>query len=1025
MAICSWTGAGGDGQWSTSTNWTGCTGGGAPAVNDFVFVDNAFVAGSYTVTLPSGATTVSIAKLQISANTGNTVTVVLPSTNTGIPGFSVGDNTSATDDIIINSGGVLKNSSGAASGDGIDVNTTGNGTARINNGGRYVHNTARSTAGIVPRLSTVAGTEIGVFEYDSPGTGSIAISASGMNYGSLTLTRTAGAATYTSTGGSALTIRGNFQINSGVTYSSSMTAAMNLAGDLTNNGASTLSLPSGQPVVFNGSSTQIVSGSNPIVIAGTATVNSGATVNFSGASAITLAGATTVNSGGTVNLSRNVTGPNATFLLNGTLNCGANVLSSNGTFTSTPTATLSLGSTDGITVGPPFPTPPPGNIQTTNRNFGSGSSYIYNGTSAQVTGNGLPTTLTGALTISNTSGVTLSQSTTLNAASSIATGATFNTGAFALTVGNTLTNSGTLNVSNNGTIKGTGTVSGPVSVNSGGTVAPGSSAGILNTGNVSFSSGSTHSVEIGGATAGTQYDQLNVTGTVSLGGATLSLTRLNSYTPNVGQTFTIINNDDTDAVSGTFNGLIQGATITDFLGTGQNATISYTGGDGNDVILTVSCPGPAGFTVNDSGDASDANTGDGLCATAGSVCTLRAAIEEANALSSCAGSIQINFAGGLSGGTITLSSGSEIQILHNVTINGLGANLLTIDGGSGTNRIFYLGAVTVAISGVTMQNGHGGGTGIDGVGGAIHAGTVGGGGTLVLDSVVVQNNTASGSSGGVYYGLGANHRIINSTFTGNSSLGCGGFFKSSSSSLYMVNSTISNNSVTNSGLAGGGFCDYGSGMVVRNSTITNNHANSGWGGGILRNGSTLNIGNTIVAGNTAALGPDFFGSGSMTSAGYNLIGDNSQVTGTFPTGAPNGNNDWVGSAGSLMDPLLGALTNNGGPTTTHALLAGSPAIDHGNNALAVDPFNSSTLSFDQRGSGFSRTQGDAVDIGAYESAFTTAPVISYTALANANNTSNRTLSITVTDSSGVPTSGTGLPRIYLRKGTSGSYSSNQ
>ena len=459
-------------------------------------------------------------------------------------------------------------------------------------------------------------------------------------------------------------------------------------------------------------------------------------------------------------------------------------------------------------------------------------------------------------------------------------------------------------------------------------------------------------------------------------------------------------------------------------------TLYFRGSLGTLVEPSTLCPGT--LTVNDNGDASDAAAGDGVCETASGngVCTLRAAVEEANGETSCSGAVTINFNGSLSGGTITLSSGNEIQIARDLNINGLGANLLTIDGGSGTNRIFYMGPYTVSISGVTMQNGHGGGTGINNVGGAMYvAGNVSGGGTLTLDSVVVQNNTASSSAGGVYYGLGSNHRIIDSTFTGNSSFACGGFFKSSSDHLYMVNSTISGNSVTSSGLAGGGFCDYGSGMVVRNSTITDNHANnSGWGGGILLNSSTMNMGNTIVAGNTVAgansFGPDIFGSGSITSAGYNLIGNNAQVTNQitpqFPGGTPNGNNDWVGTAASPINPELAALANNGGPTPTHALNTGSLAIDHGNNALAVDPFNSSALSFDQRGSSFSRTQGDSVDIGAFESAYTTAPVISYTALGDTSSTGNRTLSITVTDSSGVPTSGTGLPKIYFRKGTSGS-----
>ena len=284
-----WTGLGGDGLWATATNWSGGT---APIATDQVLLDNSGVAGSFTVTLPGGATAVSIVRLTITPTNPNIITLALPAANTATPGLLVGDVTGATDDIIINSGGVIRNSSGAASGNGIQVDLAG-GICRINNGGKYTHNTARSTAGIVPLLSTVAGTETGIYEYDSPGTGSIAISASGRNYGSLTLTRTVGpTGTYTATGGSALTVRGNFIINAGVTYNSTMTGAFNLAGNLTNSGAA-LTLPATQAVNFNGTSTQTISGGSAITIAGATTIASTSTTAIS--QAVTFNGAVAEN----------------------------------------------------------------------------------------------------------------------------------------------------------------------------------------------------------------------------------------------------------------------------------------------------------------------------------------------------------------------------------------------------------------------------------------------------------------------------------------------------------------------------------------------------------------------------------------------------------------------------------------------------------------------------------------------------------------------------------------------------------
>ena len=284
-----WTGGDDGTSWSQSSNWSGGT---APINSDNVLLDNSIVAGSYTVNLPTGATTVSINRLTITPDAGNTITLILPSGNTASMGFNVGDATAGTDDIILNNGAVLKNSSGAGSGNGLQANSTSNGTVRINNGGKYIHNTSRSTAGVVPLLSTVSGTETGIFEYDSPGTGSVAISASGRNYGSLILTRTAGAAIYTASGASVLTIRGNFLINTGVTFNSTMTGAMNLAGNLTNNGAFT---PGVGAVTMNGTSAQTMSG-NAITFTNLTITN---------AAGVTLSVDETVTS--TLMLNRNIT----------------------------------------------------------------------------------------------------------------------------------------------------------------------------------------------------------------------------------------------------------------------------------------------------------------------------------------------------------------------------------------------------------------------------------------------------------------------------------------------------------------------------------------------------------------------------------------------------------------------------------------------------------------------------------------------------------------------------------------------
>jgi autotransporter-associated beta strand protein len=230
----------------------------------------------------------------------------------------------------------------------------------------------------------------------------------------------------------------------------------------------------------------------------------------------------------------------------------------------------------------------------------------FNG--ANVTGAGNLST-GGGLTVSNTgssstlSGVIAGSGglTKLGAGTLVLSGANTYTGATAINVGrldidgsldsNTTVNSGA-------TLGGTGTINSAktLTVNSAGAVAPGTSPGILNTGSVTFNSSSILAVEIGGTTPGngpTNHDQLNVTGTVSLGNAVLGLSSFNGFAPSAGQSFVIISNDGTDGVTGTFNGLGEGATIPNFLGSSLNATITYQGGtNSNDVVLTA-VAGPA------------------------------------------------------------------------------------------------------------------------------------------------------------------------------------------------------------------------------------------------------------------------------------------------------------------------------------------------------------------------------------------------------------------------------------------------
>jgi autotransporter-associated beta strand protein len=147
------------------------------------------------------------------------------------------------------------------------------------------------------------------------------------------------------------------------------------------------------------------------------------------------------------------------------------------------------------------------------------------------------------------------------------------------------------------TLGGSGTVG---TIAASGNISPGNSPGILTSSNLTFASSGQYTVDLNGPTPGVGYDQLNVRGTNTLANATLTVIPAFNTPVAIGQKFVIINNDLSDAITGTFSGLAEGATNT--VG-GYKFTISYAGGTGNDVVLTLTAlPGAvAGSTVT-SGD---------------------------------------------------------------------------------------------------------------------------------------------------------------------------------------------------------------------------------------------------------------------------------------------------------------------------------------------------------------------------------------------------------------------------------------
>jgi CSLREA domain-containing protein len=334
-------------------------------------------------------------------------------------------------------------------------------------------------------------------------------------------------------------------------------------------------------------------------------------------------------------------------------------------------------------------------------------------------------------------------------------------------------------------------------------------------------------------------------------------------------------------------------------------------------------------------------------------------------------------------GTLTLQN---VTITGNRTgqnggtggVSGSGGGLWT--GGGGSSGTF----ATTTMTNVTVTNN----TTADGINSS--AGEAAGmmiltGSATLTNSIVSNNHCGNSTTRGGGRGGGIDNAatltITNSLISGNST-GNGVLFTDDNIgggimngyALTLINSTVSGNS-TGTGLGRGGGIYGGPSLTIVNSTVTGNTTSFNVGNGVVA-GNVTNIRNTIIAGNgPGGNGPDLdIGfNGSFTSQGHNLIG-NPGGSGGFT----NGNNgDQVGTSGSPLNPRLGPLANNGGPTQTHALLSTSPALDAGDDcvtqAAQCGDSNIPQLTTDQRGAGFNRIVDgpDAdttatVDIGAYE-----------------------------------------------------------
>lgn len=399
------------------------------------------------------------------------------------------------------------------------------------------------------------------------------------------------------------------------------------------------------------------------------------------------------------------------------------------------------------------------------------------------------------------------------------------------------------------------------------------------------------------------------------------------------------------------------------------------------------CP-PSGslFVVDSIVDLPDANPGDGLCRMlAGSACTLRAAVMEANAL---AGQDRIELGSAtykltLIGDDDNAASG-DLDLLDEVAITGSGA-VIEASGGRAIDVSPTGRAINAELRGITVRGGSAKrGAGIRNLG-RLHlfgstvrdnhadGDAAAGGGILndggyveIVDSEVADNttgmNAGTGALGAGLASVGEQAMVVvrDSSFVANHSRQHGGAMAILEGRLEMRDSSVSGNRADVHG--GGLLINPQARAELRNVTITDNHADfddsgGGNGGGLLHGGGDAPafLSHVLLAGNfngKDGVTPDDCSGSLLQSYGHNLVGSADGCSGLDAS-------DLAGSFVSPLDPLLGALTTLSSGTRGHVPKAGSPAVDAGRPDPENDARPSRCTHVDQRGT--LRPQGPLVD----------------------------------------------------------------
>jgi hypothetical protein len=360
----------------------------------------------------------------------------------------------------------------------------------------------------------------------------------------------------------------------------------------------------------------------------------------------------------------------------------------------------------------------------------------------------------------------------------VAAGATLRSAPYVQNGGATTLSGGTLSggpfAFNAGVLSGSGTIN--ANITNGGQVIPGGTGAIGTlTINGQYTQTTTGSltIDLGGTTAGSQYNQLAVSGTATLGG-TLNVSLINGFQPVLGNSFTALTFRSYANLPNS-SGLVLGQGTNLSLAFGSSSAVLEVGDPNGSILVT---------NTNDAGPGS-----------------LRQAILNANAHP---GADTVTFAAGVSG-TIALNALGEPAIADGLTITGPGAQALTISG-NGTVGVFQVdGGVTTNLSGLTISGGS-----------ATNGGGINNVGQLTVTGCTISNSNASNNGGGI--DNSGTLTITGSTITSNGAGNNGGGVENTGNLLALTNSTIAENSVGNSG---GGIDNAGT-MTAVNTTIAYN-----------------------------------------------------------------------------------------------------------------------------------------------------------------------------------------------------------